>query len=42
MEGELGIEPHRKHFAGYVKSLFEGGTQSLQQPVLYVPDRQQV
>ena len=40
VERELRIQPHRQHFTGNTKSFFDGGTQILQQPVLHIPDRQ--
>src|ERR1022692_326786 len=42
MERELRIESDGKDFAGHTKNFFDGGTQILQQPVLHIPDRQQL
>ena len=39
---ELWIQPDRKHFARDAESLFNGGTQILHQPVIHIPDRQQL
>src|ERR1019366_7763067 len=42
MERELGIQPDWEHFAGDAESFFDGGPQILQQPVIYISDRQQL
>jgi hypothetical protein len=42
VEGELRIQPDGEHLAADEESFFDGGTQILQQPVIHIPDRQQV
>jgi hypothetical protein len=42
MKRELRLQAHRKNSARNTKNFFNGMTKILQQPVLHVPDRQQM
>jgi hypothetical protein len=42
VEGELRIQPDREHLTRDAESFFDGGAQILQQPVIHIPDRQEL
>jgi hypothetical protein len=42
MERELRIQTDWQHFAGYTENFFDGRPYVLQQPIIHIPDRQQL
>jgi hypothetical protein len=42
VEGELRLQSKREYFTGDAKGFFEDGAQILEQPVIHVPDRQEM